>query len=130
MTNDLLRSHVTGAAFHLTLGKTHIAALVHLEEKLAADVTFNQWLAAHRAGQPEPPKTPHLGNFTSGVAGLVARGLVTHAYVPPRVDISDRAPSTIWQITPAGRLVLELLREAGVWQEYATNPAAGDGQAA
>jgi len=122
----MLRAHVTGAAFHLTLGKTHIAALVHLEEVLAADVTTNQMLAAMRSGEPRPPVTPHLGNFTTGAAGLMARGLVTHTYIPPRVDISDRAPSTIWQITPAGRLVLALLREAGVWQEYATNPAAGE----
>lgn len=127
--NEALRAHVTGTAFNLTLGKTHIAALVHLEEKLAADRTTNQELAAIRAGQPRPPKPVHLGNFTTGAAGLIARGLVVHSYVPPRVDISDWAPSTIWQITPAGRLVLELLRECGIWQEYAANPAAENGVA-
>ncbi len=119
MTNDMLRSHVTGTAFHLTLGKTHIAALVHLEEALAADLTIREQSTRPR------PATPFLGNFSSGASGLIARGLVTHAYVQSGVDISDRAFSTFWQITPAGRLVLALLREAGVWQEYATNPTAG-----
>lgn len=130
MTNDLLRSHVTGAAFHLTLGKTHIAALVHLEEVLAANVSINDQIKAIKAGQPRPPKNPHLGNFTTGAAGLVARGLITHTYVPPRLDISDWSPSAIWQITAAGRLVLQLLREAGIWQEYATNPDAATERAA
>lgn len=124
MTNDLLRSHVTSAAFHLTLGKTHIAALVHLEERLAADL--NTW---EHIKQPRE-KTPHLGNFTTGAAGLVARGLATHTYPLTDEHWADLPFSTYWQITPAGQLVLELLREAGIWQEYATNPAAHDEQAA
>lgn len=119
MTNDLLRAHVTSTAFVLSLGKTHIAALVHLEEALAADLSVNDHITAARNGQAPAPKPPHLGNFTTGASGLIARGLVTHAYVPPRTDISDKPFSTFWQITKAGRLVLELLREAGVWQEYA-----------
>lgn len=117
MVNNLLRSHVTGAAFHLTLGKTHIAALVHLEEKLAADLTANEYVKQPRE------KTPHLGNFTTGAAGLVARGLVAHTYPTSGAHWADERFSAYWQITPAGRLVLQLLREAGIWQEYATNPA-------
>jgi len=117
MTNDMLRAHVTGAAFHLTLGKTHIAALVHLEERIAADLTG--W---EQAKQPRSTM-PHLGNFTTGAAGLISRGLVTHNDFPPGAHWADARFSAMWQITPAGRLVLELLREAGIWQEYATNPA-------
>lgn len=117
MTNDLLRSHVTGAAFHLTLGKTHIAALVHLEERLASDL--NAWEHIKRPRST----TPHLGNFTSGASGLIARGLVTHTYPASNAHWADEPFSTFWQITPAGRLVLELLREAGIWDEYATQPA-------
>lgn len=120
MTNDLLRSHVTGAAFHLTLGKTHIAALVHLEEVLAFEETCG--LAVSRRGGP---RHVHLGNFVTGASGLVARGLVHHDDpYGPGVRHDDKPFAEFWQITTAGRLVLQLLREAGVWQEYATNPHA------
>lgn len=95
MTNDMLRSHVTGIAFNLTLGKTHIAALVRLEEIGAGT-----------------RKDLRLGNFITGVNGLLTRGLVIHVN------------QSVWQITPAGRLVLELLREAGIHQEYAVGAPA------
>lgn len=117
MTNDMLRAHVTGTAFHLTLGKTHIAALVHLEEVIGAELTSGQ--AVRRR------KPPGLGNFVGGAAGLVARGLVTHVMPLDGEIVNNKPFAEFWQITPAGRLVLALLREAGVWQEYATNPAAG-----
>lgn len=113
--NEMLRAHVTGTAFQLTLGKTHIAALVHLEEVISAGLTGGE---AVRTRKP-----PGLGNFVGGASGLIARGLVTHA-MPETNDVSGLPFSTFWQITPAGRLVLELLRECGIWQEYATNPGA------
>lgn len=37
-TNDLLRSHVTRVGFDLTLGKTHIAALVLLNEQRYCEI--------------------------------------------------------------------------------------------
>lgn len=118
MTNHLLRDHVTGTAFHLTLGKTHIAALVHLEEVLAYEEEHGP------CKRHELPRNPHLGNFTTGASGLLARGLVTHTPPEPRTRMDNKPFVSFWQITPAGRLVLELLRECGIWQEYATNPAA------
>lgn len=122
MTNEMLRSHVTGAAFHLTLGKTHIAALVHLEEVLAFEETHG--LVVSRRGGP---RSTYLGNFTTGASGLIARGLVTHTDpYPPNTCLVDKPFAEFWQITPAGRLVLQLLREAGIWQEYATNPVADE----
>lgn len=124
MPNDMLRAHVTGAAFHLTLGKTHIAALVHLEEVLAHEETHG--VTVRRAS----PRSAHLGNFTTGASGLIARGLVTHANpYPPNTCLVGKPFDKFWQITTAGRLVLELLREAGIWQEYATNPAAAQASA-
>lgn len=110
VTNDMLRAHVTGAAFHLTLGKTHIAALVHLEQVIAAEA-----LTGEVSSWPRPAG---LGNFVSGASGLIARGLVTHT-VPLKADVSRVPFGEFWQITRAGRLVLDLLRESGIWQEYA-----------
>jgi hypothetical protein len=117
MTNDMLRSHVTGAAFHLTLGKTHIAALVHLDEV----ITYEELNGP--AKRHELPRNRHVGNFVTGATGLLVRGLVTHTPPPPRTRMDNKPFGNFWQITPAGRLVLGLLREAGIWQEYATQPA-------
>jgi hypothetical protein len=122
MANDMLRAHVTGTAFHLTLGKTHIAALVHLEEVLAYEEEHG---ATSRRERPRDRSREHaaLGNFVTGATGLLMRGLVTHTPPPPRTRTDTQPFVDFWQITTAGRLVLELLREAGIWQEYATNPA-------
>lgn len=121
MTNDMLRAHVTGAAFHLTLGKTHIAALVHLEEVLDHE-------KANGAGTRSAlPRNPHLGNFTTGAAGLISRGLITHTMPQPRVRLDNKPFGEFWQITRAGRLALDLLREAGIWNEYAVTPAPEEG---
>jgi hypothetical protein len=118
MTNDMLRAHVTGTAFSLTLGKTHIAALAHLAEVLAYEEIHGP------CKRHELPRNPHLGNFTTGATGLLVRGLVTHTPPPPRTRMDDKPFGQFWQITDAGRLVIGLLREAGIWQEYATRPDA------
>lgn len=127
MTNDMLRAHVTGTAFVLTLGKTHIAALVHLEEVLA-------WEEANGAASRRDMKLhrhPALGNFVPAASGLITRGLVTHHETDtPGVLRNDKAFVDMWQITKAGQLVLELLKECGIWQEYATNPAAAESRSA
>lgn len=119
----MLRAHVTGTAFHLFLGKTHIAALVHLEEVLAYEEVNGP------ATRSALPRTPNLGNFTTGASGLISRGLVTHVMPPPRVRSDNKPFGEFWQITRAGRLVLDLLREAGIWQEYAVSVSAEVGAA-
>lgn len=130
ISNPLLREHVTSAAFVLSLGKTHVAALVRLDLELAAEVRIN----AFRLDAGEHRRL-HRNDIT-GVTGLISRGLVVHVYeqnkhkyvVKPgdksifrvgAVD-SDRMPvGQCWNITRAGRLVCDLLREAGIYSEYA-----------
>ena len=72
----------------------------------------------------------------TGRNGLISRGLVAHVfeqnkhkYIVRKGDESiyqigavdyDRMPvGQVWNITRAGRLVVELLQEAGLYQEYA-----------
>jgi hypothetical protein len=128
--NDLLREHVTSGAFLLTLGRTHVAALVRLDLEIAAEVSLRGCgLRASRHGRLH-------GNDITGRNGLISRGLVSHIfeankhkYVVKPGDESiynvgnvdyDRMPvSQCWEITRAGGLVVDLLREASVYQEYA-----------
>lgn len=90
--NEELRQHVTRVGFDLSLGRTHIAALVML------DAPFQR----------------SFSHFVGGARGLQERGLVWHR-MPPNNKTSIRK---IWGITKAGELVKDLLKEAGIWQEY------------
>lgn len=130
MTNELLRDHVTSTAFSLNLGKTHVAALVRLDLELAAEVQIH----SHHIG-PNAYGRLHRNDVT-GRSGLVSRGLVVHVfeqnahkYVVKEGDESifrigaidhERMPvGDCWNITRAGRLVCDLLKECGIYQEYA-----------
>jgi len=104
--NDLLRSHVTSTAFALTLGKTQVAALVQLDRMLQEDRHFH----------PLGPRNV-FSAFVPGIRGLLDRGLATHTM--PKGKRTDLVPvGKIWSITKAGQLVIELLKEAGIYQEY------------
>jgi hypothetical protein len=104
--NEALREHVTSNAFVLTLGKTQIAALVYLD-------------ACIRSRAYIPTRGGPWSHFVPGIQGCQRRGLVTYCY-------DDKWPSKRpgshlgrhYTITKAGRLMRDLLKEAGIWQEY------------
>lgn len=111
--NETLRQHVTGTAFLLSLGKTHITALVLLDHGIRAKVN----------GSIVPTGFSH---FIAGARGLRERGLVVHldpGYIPEE----RRHLGRYYKLTKAGRLVRDLLKEAGIWQE--TEATLGLGQA-
>lgn len=102
--NEQLRSHVTSTAFSLTLGRTHIAALVWLD-----------WAIENDADSIDPSiGRIRYSYFVSGIQGCERRGLVMHCYRPDFKDASIRHHYTILR---AGKLVIKLLKEAGIWQE-------------
>lgn len=106
--NEALRSHVTRVGFDLTLGKTHIAALVYLNESIKQRRQFD---TRPRFGAPRA-----FGFFASGARGLGERGLVVHHFKP---DVRNKGLGPHYTITKAGKLVVDLLKEAGIYQEYA-----------
>lgn len=114
--NELLRRHVTDVGFLLTLRKTHIAALIFLNES----IEHGEWIShSHEIRGP-------LSLFVPAARGLIDRGLVVHRDAPKR---RPRNPHRLrawekqhgfawrWQITAAGKLVVGLLREAGLYSE-------------
>jgi hypothetical protein len=116
--NELLREHVLRTGFSLVLTKTQIAAMVQLDAAIERgkfvrrDEMAPTWLAFH-------------GTFIGGVQGLERRGLVRHTFHQnkhkyPEYPAQHMPASEAYEITEAGRLVIGLLREAGIYQHYAT----------
>lgn len=117
--NDLLRAHVTRVGFDLTLGKTHIAALVYLDEAIRRQEhipTRVQDLRFGGSGLPSGHLARAFSCWATGVHGCIDRGLVIHHY---REDKQNTHPGWHYTITAAGNLVIQLLQEAGIYQEYA-----------
>src|SRR5438034_998622 len=67
------------------------------------------------------PEAAH--RFAPGAGGLIDRGLIEHIipdhYRAPGVNSGHLRPEQVWRITRAGQLVIDLLKEAGIWGEYA-----------
>lgn len=107
--NELLRQHVTRVGFDLNLGKTHVAALVFIETAIRE----KRWIDS---------RGPVFRLVIPGLHGLEDRGLVVHHYdsrYGSKGKWRDRDhPGRHYTVTRAGRLVRDLLKEAGIWQEY------------
>lgn len=124
-----LRAHVTRTGFDLSLGKTHIAALVWLEE-----LRRHKWESTNFRRPSKGSMGRAFNNFVSGMRGLQDRGLVEHHYDRDRALAFGRTNPTrrredgvlqikhdpkTWKITKAGKLVIGLLKESGLYDEYA-----------
>jgi hypothetical protein len=123
--NEALRAHVTSAKFVLTLGATHIAALVWVERQLRHNKSTDEKLQDRTLAPTDPPLGHPLRRAFrhSGMGGLITRGLILHhlpaGYDQPGVWGGHLKPAEIWTITRAGRAVIDLLVEAGIWSEFA-----------
>jgi hypothetical protein len=96
--NELFRDHVHRISFQLTLTKTQIDTLVELDAYLNHDGPYPSWVHWHMHGR--------------GITGLERRGLVRqinwwHPDDPPT-----------YEVTKAGELVVGLLKEAGLYQQF------------
>lgn len=110
--NTALRAFVTGSQFNLSLRSSHIDFLVHCDLR---DQWFEAWREALKRNpynQQMPPFNPGSGPSTwyHATRGLERRGLIERG--------TDGGP---YVLTEAGRLVVGLLKEAGIWQEYAAS---------
>lgn len=118
--NGALRGHVTSTAFALTLGPTHIAALVLIDIQLQHDEPPIDREANTLRTIDRPAYRP-WNQFATGCHGLEARGLIDHICEREREPGENQlymAPSRIWHITPAGEAVIVLLKESGLYAEY------------
>lgn len=104
--NHRFRDFTTRTAFNLSLGTTHIKALVIVHEAYAKDRDLTS-------------RSEHGiifdSHFVPGVQGCIKRGLAWHE-APERYGA--KLPSEVYGLTKAGELMVELLKEAGIWQQY------------
>ena len=116
IVNEGLRAHVTRVGFDLTLGRTHIAALVWLNEAMDRYVDTRVSFVS--------PLRHAFANHASGLGGCITRGLVLHHFNEEAQRAQKVKPTSEWSarphytITRAGELVIELLRECGLYDEY------------
>lgn len=99
--NALFRQSVTGIAFSLTLGHTHIAVLDEI---------------AHSDRDRAKVKM-RRNNFVGPAIGLGRRGLIEHRHNPPFVEKKrgfDEPITNYYRLTKAGWLMHDLLAEAGM----------------
>lgn len=124
--NVALRSFVTNTSFNLSLRRTHIEALIWIDHDHARNMAL---MEAWKAAQVEAAQlgfrlsgrnahlfrpdiaVPHMSppsSWNTSCGALSRRGLVTN----------DNSRHSGWRTTEAGSLVIALLKEAGLWQEY------------
>ncbi len=121
--NELLRAHVTRAHFQLTLSKNMIAALIQLDRELADDrMTGDLIRDLYSPGRvvtgPNRPAGRNLLSLNVTSRGsLINRGLVTYVMPAEGYDLMKSRASHVWGITAAGRAVIVLLKESGLWDE-------------
>ena len=115
--NEALRAHVTSAKFVLTLGGSHIAALVWIDWNTRHGPSMSAEPGA--VTQHHKPAHGPWRFIVPGCNGIIDRGLaVHHPFRNSGSGIDERPFGQAWQITPAGQAVITLLREAGIWDEY------------
>lgn len=106
--NQQFRDHVTSGQFVLALTGNMIAWLVHMST--------------------DPDHYPRSPRSVPDSHALQRRGLVVHHYPPMGFDGDSEAfrvspdrdsyrPRDFYEITRAGELVIELLRESGIYEE-------------
>lgn len=124
--NLALRQYVTSANFALILGSTHIAALVWTDHMLRRNKSFKEDNEEGTTDDRNPPgralQPRAYAHHATGMTGLLRRGLVVRLFEShggqPYEQWAGVKPDETWQITEAGRLVIGLLKESGLWAEF------------
>jgi hypothetical protein len=139
--NPLLRAHATGG-FSLTLGTTHIAAMVYVDYTIRSKVPsvmdlINEPDRSFLLTSSLPHKAP-WSHYVPGIRGVLGRGLLIEsaAWLQARRkhemreaalgrNIAMHFPTwRMYRFTKAGVMARGLLQECGVWQEFAEQLAA------
>jgi hypothetical protein len=116
-TNQALRQYVTRVSFDMSLSNNQIETLVYLDLMRHCEESDRSLYAQSREAPYGHPIAHEGRYFVAGANKLKQKGLVEHEY---RED--QKATQTwneIWRFTRAGDLVVELLKEAGLYAEVA-----------
>lgn len=128
--NPYLREHVTSIGFNLTLSKSMIDLVVlmhHYRGDYDRMMCGKRWGAGDPRPQRNPDWTPDDGwlfhpvtrQHISTTRSLMGRGLIERTTTKrKRTDLPGFGNERIiYKLTPAGKLVVGLLKEAGIYQD-------------
>lgn len=115
-TNEALRQWARGISFTIAMGRRQVFTLISLhisaERKWATGITHGLVGNQHR----------HMNSFVVSTNCLVDRGLVNaHIWHSEKLRLESHTGChpvrKFWQLTRAGELVIELLKEAGIYDK-------------
>jgi hypothetical protein len=122
-TNDALRQWARGISFTIAMGRRQVYTLIALhlsQDKPSEGMMFGD---RHR----------HLAHFVTSMHCLVDRGLVVaHVWHDETLRRKSHARGAgvtygqLYRVTRAGELIVELLREAGIYEEVRAELEAAD----
>ncbi len=120
--NEQLRAHVTRVGFQLSLTKNQIAELVWLDIQLSDPRPVGEQI--HDGPHLDNTLGRHiLSNHIATRSALYDRGLIIHHPPADRTNRDDRwlreSMRDRYSFTEAGRLVVELLKQSGLWDDVA-----------
>lgn len=111
--NTSLRQWARGVSFTIAMGRRQVFTLVSIEASKDVQASLGvRMLIGDRHRQ--------MCSFVTSARCLVDRGLVIpHVWLSEtlRKESHKHKTSELWQLSRAGELVIELLKEAGIYQE-------------
>lgn len=114
--NTELRHWARGVSFTIAMGRRQVYTLVSLH--ISAE---RKWGIGNHNFIGDRHKS--MRSFVTSTNCLVDRGLVIpHVWLDKKLikDKKDLTVGNLWQLSRAGELVIELLKEAGVYEEVKT----------
>lgn len=120
--NSELRQWARGISFTIAMGRRQVFTLVSLY--LSAERT-RSFVTPMFVGEQHR----HMRSFVTSTHCLVDRGLVNpHIWKSDKLrkKSNEHKIGELWQLTHAGELVIELLKEAGIYDEVRSELEAAD----
>lgn len=111
--NSELRQWARGVSFTIAMGRRQVYTLVSTH--LSADRTY--LLSTGRTEGFLGDRHPQMRHFVTSMHCLIDRGLVEAPIWNGGVKKGEPRLAKYWHLTRAGELVVELLKEAGIYAE-------------
>lgn len=118
-TNTALRQWARGVSFTIAMGRRQVFTLVCLHLSAERPMSMGLLGGRHR----------HMSNLITSAHCLDERGLlIPHVWRSEQIrrEAATHKYGDLWQLTRAGELVIELLKEAGIYAEVQGELEASD----
>lgn len=119
-TNEALRQWARGISFTIAMGRRQVYTLISLHLSAGRDwPSVSTWsIVGDRHRQ--------MRHFITSAHCLIDRGLLVAHVWGTKTMKGKKKVGDHWQVTRAGELVIELLKEAGIYEEVRAELEAAD----